>query len=334
MEMQREKLAGAVARVIPAVARKELFEGATRVAFSDGCLVAYDDAVSIFERLPGAEGLSGAVDGRKFHEFLSRAAAESVSLDAADGKLTVRAGRSRADFDLSPVASPIAEIDRTGEEAALPEGFPASLNLVSGSCAREMSRPVLTCVRFGGDSIEATDGYRLARVRFPGADLPPVLLPAGAAAIVADRAVETACVGDGGEWMRFSTAGRGTVVCARLSAGTFPDLDGIYAVDGVRAELPDLRDALARARVFAKRDYRADEQIDLELRPNQVEVRASCDGGQFSETVRWKGSASAKFSIHPDFLGEALDHGTSCVVGDGKIRFEGKNWEHVIALRR
>jgi DNA polymerase III sliding clamp (beta) subunit (PCNA family) len=333
LEIERAKLLKAVARVLPAVAKKELFEGASKIAFVDGCLVAYDDAVSIFEQLPGVEELSGAVDGRKLHELLSRTASDSVTISTDDGKLVVRCGRARATFDLSPVSLPLGEIDRSGAYQKLPDGFVTALKLVAGCCAHEMSRPVLTCVRLGGDRIEASDGYRLARVRFPGADLPPVLLPAAAVDVVADHAVETVGVGEGGEWLRFTSGGSQTEIFARLSAGAFPDLDAIYAVEGLSVELPDLREAIDRARVFAKREHSVDEQVDLTLKTNQIEVRATCDGGQFAETVRWKGDASAAFSIHPDFLSEALEHGTSCVLGKDKIKFSGANFEHVIALR-
>lgn len=318
---------------MPAIAHKELFEQANRLAFSNGYLVAYNDEVSIFDHLPDCESLAGAVDGRKLYELLNKSTAEAVTLSSDDGKLNVRAGRVKAAFDIVPVKLPLSEIDRTGEDLTLPDDFLSVLGLISGSCAREMSRPVLTCVRVQGDWLEAADGYRMARSHFEGADLPPILLPVTAAEIVVDYTVVTLGVGTGGEWARFSSSDGKTIVFTRLSSGNYPDLSALYDVSGVNVELPDLRDSLDRARIFAKRDHKIDEQINLELRPNQIEIKAICEGGQFAETVRWKGDITAAFSIHPDFLSGALSHSTTCTVGKDKIRFRGTNWEHVIALR-
>lgn len=335
MEIDRTKLIASIGRVLPAVARKELFEQASRIALQDGFLVAYNDAVSIFDRLPECEGIEGAVDGRRLHELLTRLSADVVTLSAADDKLLVRAGRTRTTFDMLPVGLPLGEIDRTGEDAPLPAGFSEALRLVAGCCAREMSRPVLTCVRIGGEEVEASDGYRLGRVRFPGSELPEALIPVTEAEVICDYDVATIGVGESGEWVRFSARDGGTTIHARATSGRFPDLAAVYEVEGASVVLPSaLGEAVERARIFARRDHRIDEHVSLALRPGRIEVSASADGvGEFSEVVRWDGEAEATLSVHPDFLTQALRRGTSCVVGPDRIMFSGENWRHVVALK-
>lgn len=335
MEINRTKLVDAVHRVIPAVAKKELFEQANKLAFSSGYLVAYNDEISIFEEMPEVEEISGAVDGRRFYELLSKVSAPIVDLTQGDdNKLSVRAGRVKASFDMVPVSLPIDEIDRTGEAEDLPADFEKSLALISGCCAREMSRPVLACVRMDGHSMEAADGYRMARMNFDLFDLPKALLPVTAAEVVADYPIRTAAVGDAGEWMRFAANEGRTVIYARLSSGAYPDLSAIYEMDGHQLVLPEkLFEMLNRARIFSKREHRIDEEVKIELRPTRITVKATCDGAQFSEGVGWDGSTTAEFSIHPDFLSVALKSGTACIVGDTKIKFIGEGWDHVISLR-
>ena len=149
MEINRQRLLVAIGRVLPGVSKKELFDGADKLAFTeDGHLVSYNDEVSIFERLPEAEGITGAVDGRKLHELLDKLKSDLVELTAVGDKLRVKSTRATASFDLTPVALPIDEIDRSGDGIPLPEGFVQALKLVAESCARDMSRPVLTCVSF------------------------------------------------------------------------------------------------------------------------------------------------------------------------------------------
>ncbi len=337
MQINRKKLLGAVATVLPAIAKKEIFDQADKLIFDGGSLVSYNDEVSIFHPVEEVEELSGAVDGRRLYDLLNKVpdSVEGVDLDAVGAELVVRAGRTRASFAMSEVALPLSEIDRTGDSAALPEGFVKGLRLVAGTCARDMSRPVLTCVRFSGDVLEASDGFRMARLFFPGADLPSLLLPVVAAEMVCAFDLTEVAVGEAGEWIRFATA-EGSTVCARISSGTFPDLTKLYDVEGQRIVLPQsLRDVLERAQIFSKRDHRIDEQVVVELKPKRIVIRSEYDGGKFSETVHDAGQTQElTFSIHPDFLAEALKgESMGCVVDGSKIKFTGPSFEHVIALR-
>lgn len=335
MEISRARLIEAIGRVVPAISGKELFEQADKLAFKSGRIVAYNDSVSISVRLPELEGIEGAIDGRKLHDLLSRISAEAVTISVGDdGKLVVRGGRSKVSFDVSAVSLPVDEIDRSGDEVQLPPNFLDALGIVTGCCARDMSRPALTCVRMGGDAIESADGYRGARFRFLGVDLPSVLLPVTAAEIVSDYPVERVGLGEGKEWIRFSAHAGDTVVYARLLAGNYPDLSPYYVVDGGTVELPAaLSDVLDRAQVFSKRDKKVDEEVSLTFKKNQILVEASCDGARFSEVVRWDGAAEVKFAIHPRSLKAALKSGTSCVIGSERVKFVGQNWETVIALQ-
>ncbi len=334
MEIDRQKLLVAISRVVPGIAKKELFAQADKLAFTDGHLASYNDEVAIFENLPEVEGITGAVDGRKLHELLGKVKAEILDLSVKDDKLALRAGRTEATFDLVPLALPLDQVDGSGEERDAPEGFGAALKLISGTCATDMSRPMLACVSIGGDTLEAGDGYRLAKLRFPDAALPTALLPAAACVLVSDYDVSRIAVGDGGEWMRFAAGD--TTVFARLASGNYPDLSAFYAVEGTSVEMPDLSSVLDRAAIFAARSNSLDEEVDVDLREAEVAVSATCEGGTFSETLRWRNldKVTARFKVHPDFLREALKSGTRCVVGEDKIKFIGENWEHVVSLRQ
>lgn len=321
--------------MLPAVARKELFEQANKLAFVEGALVAYNDEVSIFEALPEVEGIDGAIDGKKLYDLLSRLTSETVELTASEEKLTVKSGRTKASFDLSPVVLPIDEIDRSGGAAKLPDGFKDALKLVSGTCARDMSKPALTCVHMQAGLLEASDGFRLARLKFgKKVSLPPAMLPVNAAQIITDYPIDDIAIGLGGEWIRFTANDSRTTLYARLSAEKFPDLDSLYEFEGDEVEFPqNLAAVLDRARIFAKREHSIDEEVKIDLKANQVVVSATCSGSEFSEVVRWNKDVIGTFAIHPDFLAAALQAGSNCVVGKEKIKFVGENWEHVIALR-
>lgn len=339
MEIDRVKLAEAVARVLPAVGKKESFVQATKLAFHEGCVAAYNDEISILDRQPELAGIEGSVDGRHLHELLGKIAAERVVLEVAGQgdkqMLELRAGRVRASFELLPVLLPLGEIDRSGEDGEpLPDGFTKSLKLIAGTCARDMSRPVLTCVSTSPGAIEAADGFRAARIEFGDAALPEMLLPVTAAEVLADYQVERSAVSDSGEWARFTARGGETTIYARVFSGRFPDLASLYEVEGQGIVLPTALDkVLDRASIFTKREHQIDEVVHLSMRPHQISVSAEYDGGKFSEVVRSDQDVTADFSIHPDFLAEVLKTGTSCVVGTDRVLFSGEGWRHVIALR-
>lgn len=312
------------------------------MAIDGGYLVSYNDAVSIMHPLPELGDISGSIDGRKLFELLGRMPASSGSdpvldLDMRDGELLVSCARTktRASFFVAQVSLPISEIDQTGDYAALPDGFTRDLALVAAAGARtDVSRHVLMCVRLSGDVVEASDGYRMARLVLAEDVLPSMLLPISSAELVASSGATSIALGGTGEWVRFRTD-EGTVVCARTASGTYPRLDDLYEVPGRAIALPEaLRATIDRALVFARRDNRIDEEIQVTMAPGKIVVRSSYGGGKFSETVANRGQdVEGSFSIHPSFLMAALDGKSSCVLGESRIKFSTNSWAHVIALR-
>lgn len=305
--------------------------------------MAFDDAVAILHPLPGGLELSGAVDGRHLCSLLEKLTADAVDLIAADGKISLRAGRTRASFDAPPVTLPIDSVDLTGEMVDFPAtfgengdrvGFADQLKWVSACCARDMSRPALTCVLVEGDWMQATDGYRAARIRHGCVGLPRLMLPIDQVEVLVDYPIRRVALSEGREWARFESDAS-TVLCCRSMSGALPDVEYVYDVAGCEIQLTAaLAPVLERAMIFSKRANAADEEVAVSMQPNRITVSAQYDGGRFSEVVRCDGiSEEVEFVIHPKFLAAALESGTGCVLGKESIKFSGKDWEHVISLK-
>lgn len=335
MEMSREALLRAIWRVLPAMAKKELFYQANKIAFAGRKVAAFNDAVAIFHPLPGDLSIDGVVDGKRLYDLLGRLSGGIVQVVVDDNKLGLRAGRSRALFDILPLSLPIDSVDMTGELVDLPETFVKHLRWVGSSCAREMARPALTCVLVAGGMMQASDGYRASRIKHGGVELPRLMLPISQVEVLVEYDIKQVALSDGGEWARFTTEDE-TVVCTRSMAGVFPDLGPLCAMTGREVQLTGLLSpAIARARIFSKGNGNPiDEEIELTMRQNQIEVSAQCDGGQFSEIVQCIGSVEGVgFSIHPKFLDAALESDTRCIIGDRAVKFSGDGWDHIVALR-
>lgn len=337
MDIEREALQKAIGLVVPGIASREAFDQADKLAFEGGKLISYNDEVSIFHPLVGSEELDGAVDGKRLFNLLNRVVSPTITLTCEGSELIVRAGRVTVNLSMAPVVLPYSEVDWSGDYIDLPEDFKKALTLTAGTCAKDMSRPVLTCVHIAGQIMIAADGYRVAQFQFEDAELPDILLPVTAAEVVLDDdyGIKSMAVGDGGEWVRFMT-NEDTVVCARLSTGTYPDLSSHLDIEGAELILPRrLLESLERAKIFAKRDHRIDESVNIDLRGKQIVVRADYDGGRFQEVVKAEQEATGSFSVHPDLLIAALseEDAASCILGRSKIKFLGPNWAHVVALR-
>lgn len=297
-----------------------------------GSLVSYNDELSIRHQLEEIDGIEGALDGVQLYELLQRLTTETVDLEAGDSKLVVKSKRAKATLKMLELALPISEMAEGDQTYPIDEDFRKNVKLIADICATDMSRPVLTCVHIGDGWIEGSDTYRCARISCP--DMEGILIPATSAAKVMDYPVTLMSMSPNKDWLHFSTD-TGTVVSARAVNNNYPKLNSMYDMGGSNFTLPEnMADALERARVFAYRAHRIDEEIEVNLEPGKITVSASDDNGSFEEVVRWRNTdITARFRINPSFFTMALKRGTNCCVDSSRIKFSGNDWEHVIALR-
>lgn len=337
MEVERKPLLAALKLVLPAMTQRELFEQSDKIAFVKGNAVAFNDAVAILHPLPGGLDFGDcAFDGKHLYDLLDKIAADTVDLTESEARIHLKSGRSRASFELLEVALPIDSVDMTGELVNLPDGFVDKLRWVSASCAKDMSRPALTCVSIENGWMQSSDSYRASRVQCDE-NLPRLMLPISQVEVLInkDYPIKRVALSDGKEWARFETDDN-TTLCARSMSGSFPDLTKIYDVSGSEVQLTAaLTEVIERARIFSQREHTIDEEITVTMHSNQsITVSAQYDGGKFSEDMRCRGAAEeAEFTIHPKFLSSALSSGTKCVLGTRSVKFSGADWEHVVSLK-
>jgi hypothetical protein len=337
--VDREQFVKAVTAVLPGIAKKELFHQADKLGIQGGALVSYNDEISIRHDFPQINGIEGALDGDLLHKLLGRITDKEIRLNSTGAELRVssegKGKKMRASLKMSELELPISEIETGGEAFDLPDDFRDNLRLIGSICARDMSRPVLTCIHIGNGWMEGSDTYRLARIGC--ADLPEMVLPAVALIKIADYEIKRVSIGEQRKWAHFTTDD-GTTISCRLFSERYPRLGKQYnnfAGDS-KFEFPDdIGSVLDRAKVFAERDHTIDEEISIELRPHLMVIKAHDDNGRFEEEIDWSDNAGieASFSIHPDFLQLALDSGKACELDRARIRFSGDNWDHIIALR-
>jgi hypothetical protein len=71
----------------------------------------------------------------------------------------------------------------------------------------------------------------------------------------------------------------------------------------------------------------------MTLEKNRLSAEVVGINGRFQEScpLKYRGE-KIKFAISPAFLREAMTRAMTCSIGDGKLKFDGENWVHCLAI--
>lgn len=336
MDVDREYLIDALEKVRPGLSKREMVEQSTSFAFMDGHVTTYNDEISVSHPVPDLEGINGVVEAEPLYNLLKKMDAAKIKLRLAESKIKVSGGRSRANLTLhGEVRMPLEEIDEPAGWYELTDAnsFMDALRFAHLSCSRDMTRPILTCVHLTSEGcIESSDNYRITRLVVDDAPETNCLIPASSIRSLLQYDVTYMGVGNG--WAHFSTSDE-TVFSCRMHRGEFPDVESLLDVRGDDLDLSGLdQTAIDRSMIFAARDRELDEEIRVTIGDGKLKVSSSAEFGDYRESLEFGDAGpNASFAINPSLLKDILGRSTAARIGDGKLKFEGDNWEHVIALR-
>lgn len=328
----------ALAIVQPGLATKEIIEQSTSFAFVDGCVVTYNDEISIRHPVPNLE-LEGAIKASEFYKLLEKLNKDEIDMDVDGAEVRLKCGRTKATFTLKEkVVLPISEVGEIKQWQVVPEKFVEAISFCIFSCSKQMTTPVLTCVHVDTENnwAESSDNYRLTKHTFPsGLDIPKFLLPYESAMVLSTYGPAITHVSEGEGWIHFRM-GTGTIFSARVFDDKYPDTSMFYEVSGQDLQLPKtLGDILERAEIFSKRAHVLDEYVTIDMANNQIGVQATSEVGSFHESANTKyGDNPISFSINPGFLKLIVEQVRSCKLDVDKLKFSAEDWEHVIALNQ
>ncbi len=334
MKIDRLELLNALDRVKGGLAQKEIIEQSTSFAFMDGKVVTYNDEISISHPVKGLD-LTGAIKAQELYQFLNKIKQEEIDISWDEGQFKITAGKAKAGLILQgEVRLPVEEVGKIGKFKDLPDNFVEGLRFCQTSCSKDMSRPVLTCVHVGADgNIEASDGYRVTTYNL-GNKIPTktFLIPASSVNELVKYKIQK--IAGGESWIHFKTEDN-TIFSCRIFDDNYPDnIAQILEVEGNKIRLPKkMAEALERAQIFAKKEFDNDSEVLVKLEEGQMVISAQADSGWFEESVRTKyDDPPVSFRSHPTFLSEMLGKVQECILGEDRMRFEGPNWIHVVAL--
>jgi len=162
MQIKRTELKEALEIVKPGLASKEIIEQSTSFAFMGDKVVTYNDKISMSHPVKGLD-ITGAVKADEMYQLLSKLKADEMSLEVQDNEIIIKAGKSTAGLMLAgEITLPLDQIDEIDKMLPIPDGFLEGIRLAVQSCARDMSREVLTEefeIKFW-NSVTSSDTFR------------------------------------------------------------------------------------------------------------------------------------------------------------------------------
>lgn len=333
MKINKAELQNALEKVKPGLANKEIIEQSTSFAFMDGKVVTYNDEISISHPVKGLD-LTGAIKAQELYQFLGKIKQDEIDIDWDDSQVKITAGRAKVGLILqNEVRLPVEEIGKIGTWKPLPDKFIEGVQFCRNSCSKDMSRPVLTCVHVKKDgTVIGSDGYRLTvYAMLQEMPITAFLIPATSINELLKYKITQIARGEG--WIHFKTEDD-TIFSCRVFEDNYPDVSGIPKFEGQKIQLPKkMREALERAEIFAKREFSIDSEVTVTIEEGQMLITAHADSGWFEEVIRIRyKDTPIQFQAHPSFLAEMLDKVNDCELGQDRMKFEGDNWVHVVAL--
>lgn len=345
------KLQRALEIVKPGLANRDIVEQATSFAFVSGRVVTYNDEISISHPIEGLD-ISGAVRADKLYELLTKIKPKKDKFQSADYKdpedfmidisvteneVTIESGRITAGLTLEKeIRLPLEEeIVIQSDWFDLPEKFIKSVDFAVGSCSKDMSRPILTCVHVNQKGfIEGSDGYRITRCELQE-DMPigTFLLPASSAVEMVK--FNPVAIAEGKGWMHFHSEDDAVLSCRLFDSDVYPATADVLKMKGTKITLPNTIEAvLDRAIVFAKQDHILNEIVEITLEDKRFQISAKVMSGWFKEEVNINYTGKpVTFYITPYLLKGILAETQGCELSESKLKFEGENWVYVTMLR-
>jgi len=335
MKINKQELLDALSIVRPGLANKEMIAQSTSFAFLNGRVVTYNDEISISHPVQNLD-IEGAVKANELYELLNKIKKDEIDFEMTESEIRIKAGRSKAGLTLKQeVTLPLEEIGEQGKWKKLPDQFQEALKFTSFSCSNDMSMPVLTCIHVDKKTSCAisSDNFRLTYHNL-GGTLPinSFLIPASSVKELIKYLITHIAEGQG--WVHFKTK-EDTIFSCRIFEDTYPDTSKMFNVQGNEIHLPKSMEAiLERAQVFARAEHFLDEQVLIKLGDKKFTIRSEGVTGWFEETANTKYSGEEiEFYANPVFLKDICSKVQSCILSKSSMKFVGKDWEHIIALK-
>jgi DNA polymerase III sliding clamp (beta) subunit (PCNA family) len=340
MKIQTNELLKILEAVKPGLASKEKLTQSDSFVFKNKQVITFNDSIRVTHPLKQLD-FEGAVKSVELYKILSKIKQEEIELllNETETTLVLKAGRVKASLVIEAhIKLPFDDIGKIGEWKNIPETFNEYLQFVI-PCAAKHANNIAGWVHVDKSGyIEALNGEAVARCKFDRSlPFPSFLLKATDGSEVIRLTPVQISVNT--NWVHFKTKNDVIISCRAFGEGVerFPATNHLFDTEeGLSVTFPkNLNTVLERAAVFSKRDYFADETIEVSLSKNRCRVVARSETGSlFEEEANIKyDDERIVFNICPTALQFILSETQMCTICERKLHFSSDLWAYVAAVK-
>ena len=336
MKINKEELKHALEIVKPGLANKEIIEQSTSFAFVNGCVVTYNDEISISHPITDLD-ITGAIKAEELYKFLAKIKNEEIDITKNEKQeIVLKAGKAISGFTLiEEIKLPLdEEISVKNKWFKLPEKFIEFLKFAVMGCSSDASDPKLICVHINKNGfIESCDNLRIIHCKLDN-ELPidTCLIPA--TSINTLIKANPTKVSEGNGWVHFRTK-EGTIISCRTFKETFVDTSKyLKNIKGKKIVFPkSLNEVLDKAIIFTNKEQGIVDTIDIEISENIITIKSKSDSSWFREKIKihYTGEPIV-FSIKASMLKDIVAYTDECILNKNILYFQTEDWTYLTTL--
>ena len=329
MELKRDQLCTALQSLTPGLASNEIIQQSTHFIFDKDRIYTFNDQIMVAQEFN--TGIKGSIGGQTLLKVLQKIPDETITLEPTDDEIIIRGKNKEIGLKLTPASIDIPFSISNTDWYKLPTKFVEGLKLCIISTSRDATKGPLVCIRLKDDQLTSCDNYRLTIYQLDTKFEFTFLLPRTAAEHLIRYS--PTLFSSTAEWLHFMNEEK-TVFSCRSVADNYPDIGQLLDFKGEWVKFPSgFKDAIERAGLLSTAEFDYERKVQLTLSDGEIECKGEGEDGWFRETneLQYQGDTKS-FNIHPTYLGEILSHISKVRLGDDKLLFRGKDFQHVIAL--
>lgn len=326
--MKRQELLKAINSIKPGLSENSIVQQADLVLFDTDRVMSYNDEIAV--SMPFDSGIMGGIPANELLKLLQKMEKDEIKTTTKENQIIFQCGRTKAGFNVKEVEAPELGIDDKIKWKNLPKDFIEAMMFCIFSAATDISKGILTCLKAEEKEMVTCDNFRLTQYKMASKVAPPLLIPYQSARALINHQPVKFAISD--NWLHFQGED-GSVLSCRTMEGDYPDIDHLFEVEGITVPLPpELKKTLGRTEVLAE-DNETGKSISLTLDKGKITCHGESVEGWVTETIKTDyDDKKVSFKINPGMLSQILDKVNEAQIGDTKIRFDGDNFVHVIAL--
>jgi hypothetical protein len=330
------------------LAKKAFIDGMDGYGFYGGNICTCNDEIALTHWSP-INNINANIDAKSLLSILKESCDKYLNMYCVDSTLHIngtstsaRLPLNQASYIRSYMSNPQVPSFDSDKWRSISSDFVQQAKKALSTVSKNMARPILTCLYWNNDVLEASDNIALTHCTLATAhpDAKGILIPAKSASVLVKFDPTAFVLAD--DWVHFKTRQDAIVSCLTFE-GVFPDLSKCLSKECTTSiEFPPSFLAMLKraGKITPKNDY-LEKQARVSISKGTLTVRVQAGkDGEFQESCPVNLHDSLTFLVDPDRLKQFLGESGNYVVGftthnegrSGLLRLESENMVRMLIV--